>query len=77
MCAKRMTHRFNAGAKHYQMSSKITCFVLNVLIAFFSSSPYPLTGALHAVICTTRLTRMDCNSSGIGVQPSERAIHRS
>ena len=77
MCAKRTTHRFNAEAKHYQMSSKIIYFMMNVLLTFFFSSPYPLTGTLHAVICTTRLTRMDCDSNGIGVQLTERAIHRS
>ena len=70
MCAKRTTHRFNAVAKHCQMSSKFTCFHAGRADRFFSPSPYPLTGTLHAEhICTMRLTRMDCNSSGLGDQP--------
>ena len=69
MRAKRMTRRFNAAAKHYQMSSKFTCFMPDVLIAFSFLLLTPLPGlSMQAKTCNLRLTRIDCDSSCLGDQ---------
>ena len=66
MCAKRTTHRLNAMAKHYQMSSKFIGFMPDMLTAFSFLLLTLLLGLSMQKICTLCLTRMDCNSSCLG-----------